>query len=641
LKKLVLLFAVFCLVSAGLVSCSAENTSEPVQTCTVAFYPNTDSTSYQAVTQVFTVGETKPLTGIDRLGFYNPGYYFAGWALTQDSEEAVYSDCQTVTLDKSINLYAVWSASLRYSVTVAGLEHCTISFSSSSAYEGEEISVYAEIDDGYKINQISAETQTHEAIELKHYEDAENYWYFIMPDEDVVFTLKTEAQVYSISVKDGLTGGQAVLNKNSACTGEEVVLTVTADYGYNYSSFVKVTGENKFGDIDAEKTEYDGKIILTFNMPAEDVVIEVFFTPVSNYVIASDPENGSMEVTNYAAYGTEVSVTLSPDEGYAGEQVFVQDNEGNPVSVTKKSESEYTFTMPATRVTVSCLFKLVREYSFHTEPELLPEGTDGTAGVTGKYVYFGDWPQTVKSDKVTVDEEQTFTAGDNTYYLGSDNFYYAKILENAYSDECKYSDRSVAKKSEENSYRYFKVEPVKWRVLNPDADAAENRILLAETILASGIAFEKDAADSATYETSDICTWLTDTFRLSAFAQHSHALLEHAGVVDDSNTNKDYVFLLSEEELINTAYGFSDKKDEENSVRTRTACDFAVANNVEKSYSGCMWMCRDVYNIVASGTDSVRYVAYDGKLDSVRDLDDAHLGICPAICISADNLQSQ
>ncbi|MBB5217748.1 hypothetical protein HNP77_000092 [Treponema rectale] len=30
MKKIVLLLAVFCLVSAGLVSCSAENTSEPV-----------------------------------------------------------------------------------------------------------------------------------------------------------------------------------------------------------------------------------------------------------------------------------------------------------------------------------------------------------------------------------------------------------------------------------------------------------------------------------------------------------------------------------------------------------------------------------------------------------------------------------
>ena len=57
------------------------------------------------------------------------------------------------------------------------------------------------------------------------------------------------------------------------------------------------------------------------------------------------------------------------------------------------------------------------EYQFHETVEYLPAGTDGTAGTTGTYVLFGDWPQTIKAQNVEIDTTRTMTRGGFTFYL--------------------------------------------------------------------------------------------------------------------------------------------------------------------------------------------------------------------------------
>lgn len=89
---------------------------------------------------------------------------------------------------------------------------------------------------------------------------------------------------------------------------------------------------------------------------------------------------------------------------------------------------------------------------------------NGTAGPDWTYVEFGDWPQTIKADDVTVDESISTEVGMFTYYMGSDGAWYAKIKENCYRSNHYSNGQSVAS-SFDNSYKYFKVEPIKWRVL--------------------------------------------------------------------------------------------------------------------------------------------------------------------------------
>ena len=123
------------------------------------------------------------------------------------------------------------------------------------------------------------------------------------------------------------------------------------------------------------------------------------------------------------------------------------------------------------------------------EPEplitVLPEGTDGTGGTEATYVLFGGWPQTIKAEDVSVDETVCMTRGGHEYHLGSDGCYYVKLTANPDGDSdgiC--SDGTVLVAGQEY---YFKVEPIKWRVLGSGTDG--KRLLLAENVIDANVPY--------------------------------------------------------------------------------------------------------------------------------------------------------
>lgn len=90
-----------------------------------------------------------------------------------------------------------------------------------------------------------------------------------------------------------------------------------------------------------------------------------------------------------------------------------------------------------------------------------------TQTINGKsydIVEFGDWPQTKKLESVTVGKEVTLVNGWECY-VGSDLGYYVKVKATPYEiagSKYTFSDSSEITK---NSDYYFKMEPIKWRVL--------------------------------------------------------------------------------------------------------------------------------------------------------------------------------
>lgn len=76
-------------------------------------------------------------------------------------------------------------------------------------------------------------------------------------------------------------------------------------------------------------------------------------------VTTSDCSNGTLTVVpNTAEAGTEVKVTATPNEGYEVESVTASQENSTAVDLTAGAESGvYTFTMPASNVTVSATFK--------------------------------------------------------------------------------------------------------------------------------------------------------------------------------------------------------------------------------------------------------------------------------------------
>ena len=68
-------------------------------------------------------------------------------------------------------------------------------------------------------------------------------------------------------------------------------------------------------------------------------------------------ENGSVTVSpKNATKGSTVTVTVKPDDGYQLDKLTVADTKGGTISVIDKGNGKYTFTMPASKVTVTPIF---------------------------------------------------------------------------------------------------------------------------------------------------------------------------------------------------------------------------------------------------------------------------------------------
>lgn len=78
----------------------------------------------------------------------------------------------------------------------------------------------------------------------------------------------------------------------------------------------------------------------------------------STYTIfTSATENGSVSVSlKSARAGTTVTITATPDTGYQLEKLLVTDKNGNSIKLTDQGNGKYTFTMPASKVSVAASF---------------------------------------------------------------------------------------------------------------------------------------------------------------------------------------------------------------------------------------------------------------------------------------------
>lgn len=68
-------------------------------------------------------------------------------------------------------------------------------------------------------------------------------------------------------------------------------------------------------------------------------------------------ENGSVNISSTSAKrGSIVTITVTPDAGYVLDKLTVTDKDGKELSLTKKSDTEYTFVMPAGKVEITPSF---------------------------------------------------------------------------------------------------------------------------------------------------------------------------------------------------------------------------------------------------------------------------------------------
>ncbi len=198
------------------------------------------------------------------------------------------------------------------------------------------------------------------------------------------------------------------------------------------------------------------------------------------------------------------------------------------------------------------------------------------------YVYFGEYPRTIKADGVTVSDG---TDG-RGYYLGSDGCYYAKALAKPYDGECKFSSGEAIAKGKEY---YFKVEPIRWRVLG-ESDGGV--LLQCDGIIDCKRFDEKTAA----YADSEIRAWLNGEFYKRAFCTREQEKIEAVNLASEANGSdsrkiSDKVFLLSFSEV-----GTSQDK------RVLKASDFGIAMGVTVRFAPSGIFSRYTEDNYADGT---------------------------------------
>ena len=306
-----------------------------------------------------------------------------------------------------------------------------------------------------------------------------------------------------------------------------------------------------------------------------------------------------------------------------------------------ESETEFNFSTPVSSdITLFAKWhSSTPEFKGTGYTELTPE-----AGQTVTYVKFGDWPQTIMAAGVSVDESKSVTMGVNTYYYGSDGAWYVKCTENAQRATYTYSDGSNVKDSTASSTRYFKVEPIKWRVLTDNYSG--KKLLLAANVLMP----HRFDSENNNYKDSDIRGWLNGTFLNAAFTSVTMVGIAQT-TVDNSrdstgdpvnnytcdNTN-DKIFLLSRKEA--EQYGLDD------AGRIRNVTDYSKACGIQVGESGtsATWWLRSPYNGSSNQTaktvDTYGVVSFDISGEGTTFMDDGrtvtytYIGVVPALCIS-------
>ena len=387
------------------------------------------------------------------------------------------------------------------------------------------------------------------------------------------------------------------------------------------------------------------------------LVLKVYYSR-NVYTISSNAENtkaGTITSGGKIAYGNSVNLVASANPGYT----FLGWYEGNTkvcdaLTFTFNAEKDVTYTAKwsadddtpytvnfykenmtptgynavlfdsitihgTTDTVVSYIANEVDGCTFNSDKSVLSGNVNGDGSLIlnvyytldmyyrdGNYIYFGEYPQTLKADDVAI----STTVDCRGYYLGSDGYYYAKIVANPiYSGYTFDSGKSIV---DSDTY-YFKVQPIKWRILT---ESDGNALILCDMVIDCHRYDDNKYIKS--YENSEIREWLLQEFYNKTFTNLQKQIVQ--------TIKQDEVFILSSGEL----------KTHLNSQESRASwfvTDYARATGTELS-SGTNYAYSWLTSSLVSDYNSRPYTVFaNGNiLDYHSTTNDAE-GVVPAMWI--------
>ena len=279
-----------------------------------------------------------------------------------------------------------------------------------------------------------------------------------------------------------------------------------------------------------------------------------------------------------------------------------------------------------------------------------------------RYVNIGKYPQSVVSDENLINILDTISCTNSLGYIEYGGEEYKKIISNVYKNSYKFINGN---KIVDNAVYYFKVEPIKWRVLNIENNECillcemllenivynqsyyENRIINNETIYSNNYKYSNIRAwlngyDGSTYNVEN---YSNKGFYDIAFTEEEKTIIKNT-FVDNSESTTGYesnqyacentidkVYLLSNHDLINNLYGYdSSNKTEIQDKRKAIVTDYAraIGSSIESDGCGYWWMRSPSYEKYYS----VHYVSNTGYIGSTLNVANIFLSVRPAIKIA-------
>lgn len=230
------------------------------------------------------------------------------------------------------------------------------------------------------------------------------------------------------------------------------------------------------------------------------------------------------------------------------------------------------------------------------------------------YILFGSYPQTVVSDPILINNLNNLTKVNSKGYLEFGGEEYKKIIASPYDDDIKYMNGDII--ISRQTY-YFKVEPIKWRVLK---DEGGNYELLSELILD----FQQFSIDTYrsingkfipenSYEYSNIRAWLNgydgSNYGIQNYTNKGFCDLafnsNEITFINKSNNNNDMVRLLGQADVLNWNYGFSSIQYEHDKNRVAISSDYARCKGLEVYQGGSNWFLGSEYTSPSGYTTGV------------------------------------
>ena len=198
--------------------------------------------------------------------------------------------------------------------------------------------------------------------------DAENKEFsFVIKQATITITAKNKSAYVGDTAPELGTSDYTVeglAEGETLKTAPTIAYESTPDMTKSGSVAIKVSGAaapdgGNYNDI----VYVDGKLTISTKSSGDGGV------GVSTYAITVDSaKNGDVTASHKSASkGTTVTLTVDPDKGYVLDTLTVLDGKDKEIKLTEKN-GKYTFTMPASKVTVEAMFKAAGNNPFIDVP---------------------------------------------------------------------------------------------------------------------------------------------------------------------------------------------------------------------------------------------------------------------------------